>query len=98
MKDKKRKHASRVRAERYAPQPQSSWLMYGVVGVVLGSLAIWALGRFYSVSPLEYSAWIVVALLAVFAGSIALRTVRSRRHAIAHRREYDKTRKDRHLR
>jgi hypothetical protein len=91
MKDQKRNDASRTRAEVYAPRPRSSWLMYGVVGVVLGGLALVALGRFYSVSPLAHPVWIAVVLLAVFVGSIALRIVRSRRHAIAHRREYDKT-------
>jgi hypothetical protein len=65
--------------------------MYGVVGVVLGALALVALGRFYSVSPLAYPMWIAAVLLAVFAGSIAVRIVRTRRHAAAHRREYDKT-------
>jgi hypothetical protein len=86
MKDRKRNVASRIRAEEYAPRPQGSWLMYGVIGVVLGSLALIAFARFYDVAPLAYPVWIGVALLAVFAGSIALRIFRSRRHAVAHRR------------
>jgi hypothetical protein len=90
MKDRKRNVASRIRAEEYAPRPQSSWLMYGVVGVVLGGLALIAFARFYEISALAYPVWIGVALLAVFAGSLALRLLRSRRHSVAHRQEYDK--------
>ena len=90
MKDQKRRVASRIRAEEYAPRPQSSVLMYGAVGVVLGCLALVAFARFYDVSPLGYPIWIAAVLLAVFAGSIALRMFRSRRHSVAHRREYDK--------
>jgi O-antigen/teichoic acid export membrane protein len=90
MKDQKRRVASRMRAEKYAPRPQGSWLVYGVVGVVLGCLALVAVGRFYDLSPLAYPMSIAAVLLAVFMGSIVLRSIRSRRHSVAHRREYDK--------
>ena len=90
MKDQKRRVASRIRAEEYAPRPQSSVLMYGAVGVILGCLALVAFARFYDVSPRGYPLWIAAVLLAVFAWSIALRMCRSRRHSVAHRREYDK--------
>jgi len=96
MKDRKRRVASRIRAEEYAPRPQSSWLMYGVIGVVLGCLALVAFARFYDVSPLGYPIWIAAVLLAVFAASIVLRLLRSRRHSAAHRREYDKAQAEQH--
>lgn len=68
--------------------------MYGIVGVLLAALALAAFSKFYNLAPLAYPAWIVAALSAVFAGSIVLRMVRSRRHAVAYRREYEKARAD----
>lgn len=94
MKDPARKDASRRRAETYAPRPQSSLLMYGLVGVLLAGLVLIAFSRFYDVAPLAHPVWIGAVLLVVFAGSIVLRVIRSRRHAAAHRREYDKARPD----
>lgn len=90
MEDKQRKKEARERAESYAPRPVSSALMYGVVGACLAGLAWVAFSAFYDVDPFAHPLWISTVFLFVFAGSIALRLVRSRRHASAHQREYDK--------
>jgi hypothetical protein len=92
MKDRQRKDASRMRAEAYAPRPQSSLLTYGIVGVLLAGLALIAFARFYDVILLAYSAWIAAGLPLAFAASIVLRMVRSRRHATAYREEYERAR------
>lgn len=90
LKDRKRRNEARKRAEKYAPRPLSSFLMYGIVGVGLAILALLAFARFYELDPFAYPLWVAAAMLLVFIGSIVLRLVRSRRHAAAHRREYDK--------
>jgi len=90
MKDKKRRKEAQERAENYAPRPDTSVLMYGVVGVCLAGVAWAAFTRFYDLEFFAYPVWMAVVFLLVFAGSIALRMLRSRRHASAHRREYDK--------
>lgn len=90
MKDRKRREEAQERAEHYAPRPVTSKLMYGVVGVCLAGLAWAAFTRFYDLEFFAYPVSMVVVFLLVFAGSIALRLLRSRRHASAHQREYDK--------
>jgi len=90
MKDEKRRSVARRVAEEYAPRPISSYLMYGIVGACLAGLGLYAFAVFYDVDLIDYPAWIALALLLAFIGSIALRMVRSRRHAAAHRHEYDK--------
>lgn len=90
MKDRKRRDEAQERAESYAPRPVTSVLMYGVVGVCLAGLAWAAFSRFYDLEFFSHPAWMALLFLLVFAGSIALRLLRSRRHASAHRREYDK--------
>jgi hypothetical protein len=90
MKDKKRRGDARRLAEEYAPRPISSYLMYGIVGVSLAGLGLYAFANFYDVDPLAYPLWIALSLVAVFAGSIGLRMARTRRHEAAHRREYNK--------
>jgi O-antigen/teichoic acid export membrane protein len=91
MEDSNRRQAARERAEEYAPRPESSFLMYGVVGTVIAGIALFAFSRFYSLDPLAYPLWVVAALVLVFAGSLLLRIVRSSRHHTALRDEYDKT-------
>ncbi len=90
MKDRKRRKEAQERAEHYAPRPASSVLMYGVVGVCLAGLAWAAFSRFYDLEFFARPIAMAFIFLLVFAGSIALRLLRSRRHASAHRREYDK--------
>lgn len=90
MKDKQRRSEAQERAESYAPRPVSSMLMYGIVGVCLAGLAWAAFSAFYDVDPFAHPLWLAVAFPLVFVAAIALRLVRSRRHASAHRSEYDK--------
>lgn len=90
MKDRKCKDEARERAERYAPRPVTSVLMYGVVGVCLAGLSWVAFSRFYDLELFAHPGWMAFTFLLVFAGSIVLRLRRSRRHSRAHRREYDK--------
>jgi hypothetical protein len=90
MKDRKRRKEARDRAEEYAPRPVASILMYGVVGVCLAGLAWAAFSRFYDLESLAHPAWMAGVFVLVFVGSIGLRLLRSRRHASAHRSEYDK--------
>jgi hypothetical protein len=90
MKDRKRRKEAQARAEDYAPRPVTSLLMYGVVGVCLAGLVWAAVSRFYDFDAFAHPVWAAVVFLMVFVGSIALRLLRSRRHASAHRREYDK--------
>jgi cytochrome bd-type quinol oxidase subunit 2 len=90
MKDRKRREEAQERAEDYAPRPVSSMLMYGVVGVCLAGLAWAAFSRFYDLEFFAHPVWMAFVFLLVFVGSIALRLLRSRRHASAHRHEYDK--------
>ena len=90
MKDRKRREEARERAENYAPRPVTSVLMYGVVGVCLAGVAWLAFSRFYDLELFAHPGWMALIFLLVFVGSIALRLLRSRRHASAHRHEYDK--------
>jgi NhaP-type Na+/H+ or K+/H+ antiporter len=90
MKDKQRRSEARERAESYAPRPVSSVLMYGIVGVCLAGIVWVGFSRFYDIDPLAYPLRMAIVFFLVFVGAIALRVLRSRRHASAHRREYDK--------
>ncbi len=90
MRDEVRKEAAREVAEGYAPQPMDGTVMYGFVGAMLALLGLIAFGAFYdfdlSIHPLEAIAVIATAS----AVALVLRFIRHRRHATAHRAEYDR--------
>ena len=91
MKDESRKVAAKEIANSYAPQPQDGFILYATVGTVLAGTAIFGFGRFYGLELAVYPISILATLISAGLCAIILRAVRSRRHAAAHRKEYDDT-------
>lgn len=87
---KQRLADSRTAAEEYAPTPQGSSLLYGVIAVVLLAMTLWILGRFYNFSFLEHPAFLVSVGAVAFCGGFILRRVRKQRHDAAYVNECKK--------
>jgi len=75
-------------AEEYAPKPKGSSLTYGIVGVALAAVLIYAVGGFYGFDALRYPALVIAILAVAFLGSVMLRKLRKSRHHTAARAEY----------
>ena len=87
---KQRHTDSRIAAEKYAPTPQGSSLLYGVIAVVLLGMMLSILGLFYSFSFLEHPAFLVSVGAVAFCGGLILRRVRRHRHDAAYVNELNK--------
>lgn len=87
---KQRRTDSRIAAEKYAPTPQGSSLLYGVIAVVMLGMTLWILGRFYSFSFLEHPAFLVSVGAVAFFGGFILKRVRKQRHHAAYVNECTK--------
>jgi hypothetical protein len=85
---KQRRIDSRIAAEKYAPTPQGSSLLYGLIAVVMLGMTFWSLGRFYSFSFLEHPAFLVGVGAVAFCGGFILRRIRKQRHDAAYLKEY----------
>lgn len=67
-----------------APEPVGSALTYGLVGVCLFGVAVWGVGKFYSIDLLPHAAPLAVSALLPFIFGLWLRRRRKRRHMRAH--------------
>lgn len=61
---------SRNPAEKYAPTPQGSSLLYGLIAVVLLGASLWIIGRFYGFSFLDHPTFPVTGSIAAFCGIV----------------------------
>ncbi len=90
MRNNERREAARLRAEAYAPMPQDTRMMYGLVSVSLLFLGLVGIGWFYSVDlwrePLAIAGLVALA----FGLGLLARRVTMERHRSAHRVEYDR--------
>lgn len=76
-------------ANKYAPKPGSSAIMYGAVAVVLLGLAALIFGRFYDIDILAHPILIGVGAIAIFGVGVWLRRRRKREHVEAVSTEYE---------
>lgn len=90
MKNKLQNERARMLAGVYAPRPESSALMYGLIATSVAGLALFAFSRFYGLDALAHPLWIAVAAVLIFIVSMTLQFHLVRRHNAAHRAEYDK--------
>lgn len=90
MKNQRQKERARTLAEIYAPRPQSSAMMYGIVATSLASVALVIFSRFYGLDAFAHLRWIIVAAVMIFFTSMVMQLHMARRHATAHQSEYDK--------
>lgn len=73
-----------IAASTYAPAPVGSALTYGLISVCLFAVALWGLGKFYSIDLLPYAAPLAVSALLPFVFGLWLRRRRKRHHIRAH--------------
>lgn len=78
---------ARLAAAGYAPAPEASALIYGVIGMALVSVGIWGAGRFYDLPPIHLLSLVVVGSLIAFPVGIWLRRKRERCHVDAYQAE-----------
>lgn len=90
MKDGKRREAARQEAETYAPRPQDTRWMYGIVAAAVALLVIIAIGAFYAIDMWGQPVLVAAILALGFAAGLLIHRLRTRRHDAAHRHEYDK--------
>ena len=73
-----------IATSAYAPAPVGSALTYGLISVCLFAVAVWGVGKFYSIDLLPHAAPLAVSALLPFAFGLWLRRRRKRRHLRAH--------------
>ncbi len=78
---------ARLAAAGYAPAPEASAAIYGMIGMGLVSVGMWGAGRFYDLPPIPHLSLIVVGSLIAFPVGIWLRKKRKRRHVDAYQAE-----------
>ena len=78
---------ARLAAAGYAPAPQASALLYGMIGMVLFSVGMWGAGRFYDLPLIPHLSLVVAGSLIAFPVGIWLRKRRKRRHVDAYQAE-----------
>jgi len=76
-----------VAGSGYAPEPVGSALTYGLISVCLFAVAVWGIGKFYSIDLLPHAGPLVISALLPFAFGLWLRRRRKRRHLHAHSAE-----------
>lgn len=89
MKNLQLKEAARRRAERYAPAPVDTRLMYGVVAASMMLVATIAAAAFYGLELEAHLSAVAALASAAFIGGLLVRIVQVSRHRRAHRFEYD---------
>jgi len=67
-----------------APEPVGSALTYGLISVCLFGVAVWGVGKFYSIDLLPHAGPLAISALLPFAFGLWLRRRRKRRHLRAH--------------
>lgn len=86
----KRSRDSRSAAELYAPAPEGSSILYGLISIVIVGMAFWIVGLFYGLNFLSQPVLVIGAGVAAFIGGVLLRKLRKRRHNDAYDHEYEK--------
>lgn len=76
-----------IAASGYAPEPVGSALTYGLISVCLFGVAVWGVGKFYSIELFPYAAPLAISAVLPFAFGLWLRRRRKRRHLRAHSTE-----------
>lgn len=79
-------------AARYAPRPNGSLILYGLISATLLFLGAIVAGAFYSVDVMAYPCYLVGALAAAFIFGAGLRMWRQRAHSAAVDVEFAKRR------
>jgi len=75
----------------YAPEPVGSALTYGLISVCLFAVAVWGVGKFYSIELFPHATPLAVSALLPFVFGLWLRRRRKRRHMRAHSAELKPT-------
>lgn len=70
-------------AAAYAPKPQASALLYGVIAVAILGIVLTVIGRFYSVNFMSFPISIAIGGTAAFVFGVFLRRKRARAHLAA---------------
>lgn len=78
---------ARLAAAGYAPAPEASALIYGLIGMALFSVGMWGAGRFYDMLLIPHLSLVVAGSPIAFPVGIWLRKTRKRRHVAACRAE-----------
>jgi hypothetical protein len=78
---------ARLAAAGYAPAPEASALIYGLIGMALWSVGMWGAGQFYDMPLIPHLSLVVAGSLIAFPVGIWLRKTRKRRHVAAYRAE-----------
>ena len=91
---KSHREKARLAAAGYAPEPEASALMYGVIGMALFSVGMWGAGRFYDLSLIHHLSLVVAGSLITFPIGIWLRKKRKRRHVAAYQAEFVRLREE----
>lgn len=78
---------ARLAAAGYAPAPEASAPIYGLIAMALFSVGMWAAGRFYDLPLMPHLSLVFAGSLIAFPGGIWLRKTRKRRHVDAYQLE-----------
>jgi hypothetical protein len=78
-------------ATKYAPKPQGSSLLYGLIAVAVLAIAMTAAGRFYAIDFLSFPVSVAIGGAAAFVFGVLLRGRRARAHRAAVDDEYDRS-------
>lgn len=90
MKNCMQRRKAQTLAEVYAPRPQSSAVMYGIVATSLSAVGLVMFSKFYSMQPFAHPLWIAVAAVLIFLSSIVVQMGLVRRYTTAQQNEYNK--------
>lgn len=88
MLQNKRQTKAREAANGYAPKPNGSSILYGLIAVTLMGMAIIIVSIFYQADLGAFPILIAIVLALAFVGGVLLRRRRRRQHSAAYTREY----------
>lgn len=84
----RRQAKAREAANGYAPMPNGSSILYGLIAVTLMGMAIIIVSIFYQADMGAFSILIGIALASAFVAGVLLRKRRRRQHGVAYAEEY----------
>jgi hypothetical protein len=90
LTDQKRRAQARDAATEYAPYPDGSSFLYGMIAVVLAAIAVWAIGQFYDIDVVLHPMFVFLSLAVAFASGVVLRKRREQQHIAAYEVEREK--------
>lgn len=88
MRQNKRQAEAREAANGYAPKPNGSSILYGLIAVTLMGMAIIIVSIFYQADMGAFPISIGIVLALAFVGGVVLRRRRRRQHSVAYAEEY----------